>query len=60
MRQNISLKIHFLHSHLDFLPPNLANVNDEYNEQFHLNINAVEKRYQGKWTASMLPIVILL
>ena len=31
----ISLKIHFLHSHLNFFPPNLRAVSDEYGERFH-------------------------
>ena len=28
----ISLKMHFLHSHLDFFPPNLGEVSDEQGE----------------------------
>jgi len=51
---NMSLKIHFLESHLDFLPENLGEVSDEHGERFHQDILAKEKRYQGKWTSSML------
>jgi len=51
---NMSLKIHFLESHLDFFPENLGEVSDEHGERFHPDILAVEKRYQGKWTSSML------
>jgi hypothetical protein len=50
----MSLKIHFLHSHLDFFPDNLGAVSDEHGEQFHKDIAAMEKRYQGKWSPSML------
>jgi hypothetical protein len=32
---NMSLKIHFLHSHLDFFPQNLGAVSDEHGERFH-------------------------
>jgi hypothetical protein len=51
---NMSLKIHFLESHLDFFPENLGEVSDEHGERFHKDISAMEKRYQGKWTSSML------
>jgi len=37
-----------------FFPENLGEVSDEYSERFHQHIMAVEKRYKGKWTASML------
>lgn len=32
---NMSLKVHFLHSHLDFFPSNLGAVSDEHGERFH-------------------------
>ena len=32
---HMSLKIHFLHSHLDFFPPNLGDVSDEQGERLH-------------------------
>jgi hypothetical protein len=32
---NMSLKIHFLHSHLHFFPPNLGSVSDEHGERFY-------------------------
>jgi hypothetical protein len=50
----MSLKIHFLESQLDFIPDNLGEVSDEHGERVHQNIMATEKRYQGKWTSSML------
>ena len=51
---NMSLKIHFLNSHLDFFPPNCGAVSDEHGERFHQQISAMEKRYQGKWSPAML------
>ena len=40
---NMSLKIHFLRSHLDFFPPNLSAVSDERGERFHQDISTTEK-----------------
>ena len=51
---NMSLKIHFLHCHLDFFPENLGSVGDEQGERFHQDINLMEKRYKGKWSPNML------
>jgi len=51
---DMSLKIHFLESHLDFFPENLGEVIDEQGERIHQDIMAREKWYQGKWTSSML------
>ncbi|UYV62889.1 hypothetical protein LAZ67_2002263 [Cordylochernes scorpioides] len=45
---NMSLKIHFLHSLLDFFPDNLGAVSDEHGERFHQDISSMEKRYQAK------------
>jgi len=46
---NMSLKIHFLHSHLDFFPEKCGAVSDE-----HGDISSMEKRYEGKWNCAML------
>jgi hypothetical protein len=45
---NMSLKLHFLHSHLDFFPENLGAVSDEHGERFHQTIRVLEERYSGK------------
>jgi len=50
---SMSLKIHFLESHLDFFPENLGKVSDEHMERIHQDL-VIEKQYQGKWTAGML------
>jgi len=51
---NMSLKTHFLDSHLDFFPDNLGAVSDEHGERFNQDISALEKRYQGQRSARML------
>ena len=50
----MSLKIHFLESHLDFFPENLGEVSDEHSERYHKDIMAMEKRCHGKWTLNIL------
>jgi hypothetical protein len=44
----------FLRLSLRFLPRKSRAVSDEHGEQFHQNISTIEKRYQGKWSPSML------
>ena len=52
---HMSLKIHMLHSHIDFLPANCGAVSDEHGEHFHqVIISTMEKLYQGYWSKSML------
>lgn len=50
----MSLKMHFLHSHLAFFPENTGTVSDEQGERFHQDIQVMEKRYQGFWYENML------
>ncbi|UYV78732.1 hypothetical protein LAZ67_16002585 [Cordylochernes scorpioides] len=54
---NMSLKIHFLHSHLDFFPDNLGAVSDEHGERFHQAISSMEKRYQVHMVQAMKTMV---
>ena len=49
-----SLKLHFLHSHLDFFWDNLGNISEEHGERFHQDIQVMEKRYQGRWNEAMM------
>ena len=49
----MSLKINFLHSHLNF-PPNLEAVSDKHREKFHQDITKMESNYQGKWNPGMM------
>ena len=41
----MSLKMYFLHSHLNFFPPNLGAVSDEHGERFHQDITTMESNY---------------
>ena len=50
----MSLKIHFLHFHLDFLLPNMGEISDEHGKRFHQDIKEIENRYQGRITKDML------
>jgi hypothetical protein len=54
MACNISLKVHFLDTHLRLLPESLGGVSDTHREQFHQDISTMEKWYQGKWCPSLL------
>jgi hypothetical protein len=46
---NMSLKLHFLHSYLNFFLESTGTVSDERGESFHQDISQTEKRYSGKW-----------
>ena len=50
----MSMKLHFLHSHLGFFRDNLGNVSEEHGERFHQDIQVMEKRYQGRWNQAMM------
>ena len=50
----MSLKIHFLHSHPNFFPPNLGAVSDKHGERFHKDLTKMESNYQGKWNPGMM------
>lgn len=51
---NMSLKVHFLFSHLNYFPENLGAVSEEQGERFHQDIKEMERRYQGRWSVSMM------
>jgi len=51
---NMSLKMHFLFSHLDFCPLNCGEVKDERGESFHQDNLVMEHRYTRKWSAAIL------
>ena len=50
----MSLKVHFLDSHLDYFPENLGAVSEEQGERFHQDIKEMERRYQGRWNVNMI------
>ena len=50
----MSIKVHYLHSHLDSFPENLGDVSEEQGERFHQDIKTMEERYQGRWDSHMM------
>ena len=54
MSYRMSVKMHFLHSHLKFFPENLGVVSDKQGERFHRDIEAMKERYQGVENESMM------
>jgi hypothetical protein len=53
---NLSLKTHFLNSHLDSFWINCGAISDKHVECFHQDISAMENIYKGKWSAAKLAI----
>ena len=50
----MSVKLHFLCSHLDFFQENLADFSEEHGERFHQDNEPMEKRYEGRWDSAMM------
>ena len=50
----MSLKMHFLHSHLDFFFPNLGKVSNKQGERFNQDISVIEGRYQGRFDTNIM------
>ena len=50
----MSLKLHFLDSHIDYFTMNLGDYSDEQGERFHQDIKEMEKRYQSRWDVNMM------
>ena len=50
----MSVKIHFLRSHLDYFPLNCGDLSEEQGERFHQDIHVMEERYQGRWDVNFL------
>lgn len=50
----MSLKVHFLHSHIDYFPKNLGAYSEEQGERIHQDVRDIERRYRGRWDVTML------
>ena len=50
----MSVKLHFLHSHLEYFPENLGYYSKEQGESFHQDLNVMERRYQAVWGVNMM------
>lgn len=52
---NMTVKMHFLNSHLDFFADKiLGDYSDEQGERFHQDLSQIEGRYKGKDSLKML------
>ena len=51
---NMSLKIHFFHSNLDYFLLKCGAVSDKHSERSHQTISTMEQKYQGRWIPSLL------
>lgn len=47
MGYNINVKMHFLHSHLEYFPENLVSLS-----------GGQEEKYQGRWKANMTAVLL--
>ena len=54
LRCNMSVKVHFLHSHLDYFSENLGAMSEDQGERFHRDLKTMEKKYQGRWNKSVM------
>ena len=50
----MSVKLHFLCSHLDFFQENLVDFSKEHDERFHQDIEPRKRRYKGRWDSAMM------
>ena len=50
----MSVKLHFLCSHLDFIQENLGDFSEEHAERYHQDIEPMKRRYKGRWDSAMM------
>jgi len=50
----MSIKIHFLFSHMENFPEDLGAMSDEQGESFHQDMRQMEERYQRRWDEVMM------
>ena len=50
----MSIKLHYLHSHLDKFSDNRRDVSEEQGERFHQDIKVMKDWYQGRWDSHMM------
>ena len=51
---NMNVKVHILHSYLDYFPENLGALSEKQSKKFHQDVKAMGKGYQGKWNISRI------
>ena len=50
----MSIKMHFLDSHLAYFPNNCWDYSEEQGERFHIDVSIMEERYQGRVDVNIL------
>ena len=50
----MSIKVHYLHTHLEFFPAKLGHRSEKRGERFHQDIKTMETMYQEKWDCLMM------
>ena len=50
----MSVKLHFLYSHLDFFQENLGDFSEEHGERFYQDIEPMERRYKDRWDSAIM------
>ncbi|GBL75064.1 hypothetical protein AVEN_243845-1 [Araneus ventricosus] len=48
----MSLKVYFMHSHIDYFPEYLGAYSEEQGERFHQDVRDIERRCHGRWTST--------
>ena len=54
----MSVKMHFLNSHLDYFPDNSGDHSEEQGGRFHQDLRQMEERYRGYWDVTCLQITV--
>ena len=44
----MSLEVHFLYSHLEYVPQNLSSYSEKQGKRFHQDLRTTRKRYQSR------------
>ena len=50
----MSVKLHFLHSHLEYFPDNLGDYSEEQGERFHQDLKVMKRKYKVVWGVNMM------
>ena len=50
----MSLKLHFMDSHVEYFPENLGDYSEEQGQRLHQAIKVMQQRYQKRWDENMM------
>ena len=50
----VSVKMHFLHLHLNYFLDNCGMFSEEQGKRFYQEITVMEERYKGQWNVNMI------